>query len=96
MVPTLDGEVAVNVPPETQTGQQIRLRGRGVKSVRGGRTGDLICTVVVETPVRLTKEQREILQQLEATFVGEDAAKHTPRSNSFMDGVKDFWSRVTS
>jgi molecular chaperone DnaJ len=52
--------------------------------------------VVVETPVRLTKEQRELLTQLEATFVGEDAAKHTPRSTTFIDGVKDFWSRVTS
>jgi molecular chaperone DnaJ len=95
-VPTLEGEVPVNVPPETQTGQQFRLRGRGVKSVRGGRTGDLICTVVVETPVRLTKEQRDLLTQLEATFVGDEAAKHTPRSNTFIDGVKDFWSRVTS
>jgi len=96
MVPTLEGEIPVSVPPETQTGHQFRMRGRGAKSVRGGGTGDLICTVVVETPVRLTKEQRELLTQLEATFVGEGAAKHTPRSTTFIDGVKDFWSRVTS
>ncbi|TCV91163.1 molecular chaperone DnaJ [Luteibacter rhizovicinus] len=94
-VPTLEGDIAINVPPETQTGHQFRLRGRGVKSVRGGRTGDLICTVVVETPVRLTKEQRELLQQLEATFDGAEAGKHTPRSTTFIDGVKQFWSRVT-
>ena len=53
----------MTVPPETQTGQTFRLRGRGVKSVRSGRIGDLMCQVVVETPVRLTREQRELLEQ---------------------------------
>jgi molecular chaperone DnaJ len=95
-VPTLEGEVPISVPAETQTGQQFRLRGRGVKSVRSGRTGDLVCRVVVETPVSLTREQRELLQQLEATFSGDEADKHTPRSKTFVDGVKQFWSRVTS
>jgi molecular chaperone DnaJ len=95
-VPTLDGEAEIAIPPETQTGKLFRLRGKGVKSVRSGRTGDLICRVVVETPVRLTSEQRELLQQLEATFAGEDAAAHSPRSSSWIDGVKRFWDRVTS
>jgi molecular chaperone DnaJ len=95
-VPTLDGEVPISIPPETQTGQQFRLRGRGVKSVRSGRAGDLICRVVVETPVRLTKEQRDLLAQLEATFNNGEAHKHTPREKSWVDGVKQFWSRVTS
>jgi len=95
-VPTLEGEAEVTVPSETQTGKLFRLRGKGVKSVRSGRTGDLICRVVIETPVRLTGEQRELLQQLEATFVGEDAAAHSPRSSSWIDGVKRFWDRVTS
>ena len=96
MVPTLEGEVSIQVPPETQTGQQFRLRGRGVKSVRSGRTGDLICHVVVETPVRLTRQQRELMEQLEATFKHEDADQHTPRAKTWVDGVKQFWSRVTS
>jgi molecular chaperone DnaJ len=96
MVPTLEGEVPIQIPPETQTGQQFRLRGRGVKSVRSGRTGDLICHVVVETPVRLTKQQRELLEQLETTFADDDADKHTPRAKTWVDGVKQFWSRVTS
>lgn len=95
-VPTLDGEAEITVPAETQTGKLFRLRGKGVKSVRSGRTGDLICRVVVETPVRLTGEQRELLLQLEATFVGVDAAAHSPRSSSWIDGVKRFWDRVTS
>jgi molecular chaperone DnaJ len=95
-VPTLEGEVPISIPAETQTGQQFRLRGRGVKSVRGGRTGDLICSVVVETPVRLTKQQRELFEALEATFVDGEENLHTPRAKSWVSGVKQFWSRVTS
>ncbi len=95
-VPTLEGEVPVSIPPETQTGTQFRLRGRGVKSVRSNRHGDLICRVVVETPVRLTRQQRELLESLEATFAGSDAGKHTPRAKGWVDGVKKFWSRVTA
>jgi molecular chaperone DnaJ len=95
-VPTLDGEVGITVPPETQTGKLFRLRGKGVKSVRSGRTGDLLCRVVIETPVRLTAAQRELLQQFEATFSGEEAATHSPRNSTWLDGVKRFWDRVTS
>lgn len=95
-VPTLNGETNISVPPETQSGHVFRLRGQGVKSVRSGRAGDLLCRVVVETPVRLTREQRELLEQFEATFADADqAAKHSPRASGFMDGVKQFWSRMT-
>jgi molecular chaperone DnaJ len=51
---------------------------------------------VVETPVNLTSEQRELLAKLEATFVGENARQHSPRSSTFLDGVKGFWDRMTS
>ncbi|MEO7433161.1 MAG: molecular chaperone DnaJ [Dokdonella sp.] len=95
-VPTLEGETEIKIPPETQNGRQFRLRGKGVKSVRSGRTGDLHCRVAIETPVRLTAEQRELLQQFEATFSGEGAAAHSPRNTSWIDGVKRFWERVTS
>ena len=95
-VPTLEGEVPISVPAETQTGAQFTLRGRGVKSVRSGRTGDLVCRVVVETPVRLTKQQRELIASLEATFQGSDADNHTPRAKGWVTGVKQFWSRVTA
>jgi len=96
-VPSLDGGITISVPPETQSGHVFRLRGQGVKSVRSGRTGDLLCRVVVETPVRLTREQRELLEQFEATFADADeAAKHSPRASSFVDGVKQFWSKMTS
>jgi molecular chaperone DnaJ len=94
VVPTLDGEARITIPPETQTGRQFRLRGKGVKSVRSRAPGDLICRVVVETPVNLTARQRELLEAFEATFDDEGRA-HQPRQSSWFDGVKQFWERVT-
>jgi len=95
-VPTLGGEAEIRVPAETQTGKVFRLRDKGVKSVRSRKTGDLYCKVVVETPVNLTPEQRVLLEEFEATFVGDDARKHSPRSSTFLDGVKGFWDRMVS
>jgi molecular chaperone DnaJ len=95
-VPTLGGEAEIRVPAETQTGRVFRLREKGVKSVRSRGTGDLYCRVVVETPVNLTTQQRDLLQQFEATFSGEGARRHSPRSSTFIDGVKSFWERMTS
>lgn len=96
-VPILDGATSISIPPETQTGQEFRLRGQGVKSVRSRQPGDLFCTVVVETPVRLDKRQREFLEQFEATFAdAEEAKKHSPRNSGFVDGVKQFWAKMTS
>ncbi|GAB3725850.1 molecular chaperone DnaJ [Luteimonas pelagia] len=95
-VPTLGGEEEIRIPAETQTGKVFRLRDRGVKSVRSRRPGDLYCKVVVETPVNLTAEQRELLEKFDATFVGESARRHAPRSATFLDGVKGFWDRMVS
>jgi len=90
-VPTLDGHVSLKVPGETQSGTQFRLRGKGVKPVRGGAHGDLFCTVVVETPVNLSGEQRDMLRKFEETLK-KDASKHAPRGESFFAGVKRFFS----
>ncbi len=87
-VPTLDGRVKLKVPPETQTGKLFRLRGKGVTSVRGGATGDLMCRVVVETPVNLTSKQKELLRQFQATMKG---GKNSPRQSSWFDGMKNFF-----
>ncbi|KQQ84395.1 molecular chaperone DnaJ [Xanthomonas sp. Leaf131] len=95
-VATLGGEAEIRIPAETQTGKLFRLRGKGVRSVRSRTEGDLYCRVVVETPVNLTADQRELLQQFESTFTGEDARKHSPKSATFIDGVKGFWDRMTS
>jgi len=85
----------MRIPTETQTGKLFRLRGKGVKSVRSSAPGDLLCRVVVETPVRLTKRQRELLEEFEATFEGQ-GAEHSPRASSWLDGVKSFWERMTT
>ncbi|PHV11102.1 molecular chaperone DnaJ [Chitinimonas sp. BJB300] len=90
-IPTLDGAVKLKIPTETQTGAVFRLRGKGIKGVRSAITGDLMCHVVVETPVKLTDRQRELLREFENISM-EDDAKHNPRANSWMDKVKDFFS----
>ena len=89
-VPTLDGRVKLKIPPETQTGKMFRLRGKGVVPVRGGSPGDLMCRVVVETPVSLTKEQKDLVKQLQASF---DSSEHSqsPRKSSWFEGVRSFF-----
>lgn len=94
-VPTLDGRVNLKVPAETQTGKLFRMRGKGVKSVRGGSQGDLLCRVVVETPVKLNEKQKQLLRELEESLGGEKGAKNSPRSKSFFDGVKKFFDDLT-
>lgn len=92
-VPTLDGKVALKIPSETQTGKSFRVRGKGVKPVRGGPVGDLICKVRVETPVNLTKEQMELIQQLEDSLVGAEET-HSPQAHGWLDGVKSFFDKL--
>ncbi|AEH33814.1 DnaJ [Vibrio anguillarum 775] len=77
-VPTLDGRVNLKVPEETQTGRMFRMRGKGVKGVRGGAIGDLVVKLVVETPVKLSARQKELLREFEETCGGEAANKHKP------------------
>lgn len=93
-VPTLQGKVMLKVPAETQTGKLFRLRGKGVKPVRGGAVGDLICKVNIETPVHLTKEQKAIIQQLNASLTG-GGKQHSPQEHSWTDGVKSFFDKLT-
>ncbi|MEH6558533.1 MAG: molecular chaperone DnaJ [Oceanicoccus sp.] len=88
-VPTLDGRVKLKIPEETQTGKLFRLRGKGVAPVRGGSTGDLLCRVVLETPVNLTKSQKELLKQLQESF--EKEGNQSPRKTSWFEGVKNFF-----
>jgi len=90
-VPTLDGQVVLKIPAETQSGRVFRLREKGVKSVRGNARGDLFCRVAVETPVNLSQEQRALLRELEESL-RDDGHKHAPRQKSFLEGVKSFFS----
>ncbi len=93
-VPTLDGKVVLKIPPETQTGKLFRLRGKGVKPVRGGAVGDLICKVNIETPVHLTKEQKALIEELNASLSG-GGKQHSPQEHSWTDGVKSFFDKLT-
>lgn len=94
-VPTLGGNVELKVPHETQSGRVFRLREKGVKPVRGGATGDLFCRVVVETPVNLTEEQKNLLRAFESSM-HESARNHSPRESTWLDGVKRFFDTIRS
>ena len=92
-VPTLDGQVKLKIPVETQSGRLFRLRGKGVKSVRGGGPGDLFCQVQVETPVNLTAQQKELLKELDGSIEA-GGSRHSPRARSWVDGVKRFFESM--
>jgi len=89
-IPTLDGHAKIRVPAETQSGKVFRLRGKGIKGVRSHAHGDLMCHVVVETPVHLTERQKELLREFEAISQG-DSDRHNPRAKGWMDKVKEFF-----
>ncbi|MEJ6773846.1 MAG: molecular chaperone DnaJ [Porticoccaceae bacterium] len=92
-VPTLSGKVKLKIPAETQSGKLFRLRGKGVDPVRGGPVGDLLCRVILETPVNLSTEQKAFLQDFDKSLAGN--SKHSPRTNSWFDGVKKFFDNLT-
>ena len=94
-VPTLNGRVKLKIPAETQTGKMFRLRGKGVKSVRASSTGDLMCRVTLETPVNLTKHQKELLEEFDKSLK-EDKKNHSPKASSWLSGVKKFFEDMKS
>ena len=86
-VPTIDGgKSRVKVPEGAQTGKQMRLRAKGMPALRGGGVGDMLIELAVETPVKLTSRQREILREFEALSV-----ENNPANASFFAKVKGFW-----
>ena len=89
-IPTLDGSARIKVPAETQSGKVFRLRGKGIVGVRSRSAGDLFCHVVVETPVKLTERQKELMHEFES-ISQEDSARHNPRSKSWLEKVKEFF-----
>ncbi|ROT96044.1 molecular chaperone DnaJ [Marinobacter sp. R17] len=93
-VPTLDGRVKLKIPAETQTGKLFRLRNKGVTPVRGGPAGDLLCRVVVETPINLTNRQKELMEEFQQTLDGQSASSHAPRKTSWFEGVKSFFDEM--
>ena len=93
-VPTLSGRVSLKIPAETQTGKVFRLRGKGMTSVRSKTQGDLLCKVILETPVNLDAKQKELLQQFQSS-IGE-TNHHTPKTTSWFASVKKFIDDLTT
>lgn len=89
-VPTLDGSAKMKIPAETQTGATFRLRGKGIKPLRSSDHGDLMVHVVVETPVKLTEKQKELLREFEVSTQA-DSGKHSPRNKSWLDKARAFF-----
>lgn len=89
-VPTIDGgRGRVQIPSGSQSGRQMRLRGKGMPPLRGGGTGDMIIELAVETPVNLTARQKEILTEFE-----ELSSENNPKSSTFFSSVKSFWESM--
>jgi molecular chaperone DnaJ len=94
-VPSLGGRLNLKIPAGTQTHKPFRMRGKGVKPVRGGPVGDLICRIVVETPVKLSSEQKDLLEQF-GNSMGKAVKKHSPNEKSWIDGMKKFFEDMKS
>ncbi|MBN8185178.1 MAG: molecular chaperone DnaJ [Salipiger thiooxidans] len=89
-VPTIDGgRSRVKIPSGSQSGRQMRLRGKGMPALRGGPAGDMFIELAVETPVNLTSRQKELLREFEE--LSED---NNPESHSFFSSVKNFWDSM--
>ncbi len=94
-VPSLDKEkTVIRIPAGTQSAKQFRVRGKGMPSLNGGGAGDLVIQVEVETPVKLTARQRELLEEFRAIEMAE-GGRNTPKSQGFFDKLKDAWNELT-
>ncbi len=89
-VPIIDGKAVLKIPQETQSGKMFRLRGKGVTPVRGGATGDLYCKIMIETPVKLSAEQKDLLKKFHHSLE-KGGKRHSPKATSWLDGVKSFF-----
>ena len=89
-IPTLDGHAKIKIPTETQTGQVFRLKNKGIRPVRGSVIGDLYCHVALETPVKLTSRQKELLREFES-INQQDPDAHSPRAKNWFDKVREFF-----
>jgi molecular chaperone DnaJ len=93
-VPSIDGsQTSLKIPSGTQSGHQFRIRSKGMTALRSSMRGDMIIEAVVETPVNLTKKQKELLKQFEETTKKES---NNPQSSGFFAKVKEFWEELGS
>ena len=96
-VPTIDGtRASVKIPAGTQTGQQFRLRGKGIAKIRSDSRGDMYIEIFVETPVNLNKKQQDLLRDLDKSIEGgSSASKHSPESSGFFTKIREFWDDLS-
>ena len=93
-VPGIDERLRLKVPAGTQNGQQLRLRGKGIKSMNSDVRGDMICHVQIEVPVNLSSEQKDLLKQFDASLAN-SRRRHTPKTETWLKGVKDFFADIS-
>ena len=96
-VPTIEGtRASVKIPAGTQTGQQFRLRGKGMSRLNSDARGDMFIEIFVETPVNLNKKQQDLLRDLEESMGdGKSASKHSPESSGFFKKIREFWDDLS-
>jgi molecular chaperone DnaJ len=90
-VPTLGGRVELSIPEGTQTGKTFRLRSKGIKQLRSSLLGDLYVHVLLETPIKLSDEQKSMLKQFEESLKT-GGKKHSPQQESWFDRMKNFFN----
>ncbi|MDO8954006.1 MAG: molecular chaperone DnaJ [Gammaproteobacteria bacterium] len=93
-IPTMDGQVKLKIPAETQSSKIFRLRGKGVKGLRSNAMGDLLCHINVEMPVNLNHEQKELLDKFKQAL--NDGKDHSPKASGWFDNVKKFFSTLAN
>ncbi|WP_343189545.1 molecular chaperone DnaJ [Buchnera aphidicola] len=92
-VPTLEGYINIKIPSETQSGKLLRIRGKGIRSIQNNNKGDLICKIIIETPINLNKKQKKILLKLEKSLK-KSKGYNNPISKNFLNGVKKFFNKL--
>ena len=90
-IPTLDGKVKLKVAEGTQSGKLLRVRGKGVTPVRTSMRGDIICRIMVETPINLNREQKDLLRQFQDTLDGDSKHDQSPKKKSFFEKLGDLF-----
>jgi len=95
-VPTIGANRAkLKIPGGTQTGQQMRLKEKGMPVMQSGARGDMYIEIFVETPVNLNSKQKDVFKKLDKDLSGKSGKKHSPESSGFFDKMKDLWSDLT-
>jgi len=94
-IPTLEGPVNLKIPAGTQASHVFKMGRRGIKSIRGQARGDLLCHVVLETPVNLNSRQKNLLEQFRDSL-SSNGRKQSPQKAKWFDMVKNFFDKLDS